>query len=80
MENHMYNEILEEMHRALNEFSSKSEELSSYEYEKQFREITDKYNSLLFQASMGKVPVSKNKKINIQTSFGKVAVKKKDIR
>lgn len=76
----MYNEILEEMHRALNEFSSKSEELSSYEYEKQFREITDKYNSLLFQASMGKVPVSKNKKINIQTSFGKVAVKKKDIR
>jgi hypothetical protein len=76
----MYNEILEEMHRALNEFSSKSEELSSYEYEKQFREITDKYNSLLFQASMGKVPVSKNKKINIQTSFGKVAVKKKDMR
>lgn len=65
------------MHCALKDFSSKSDELNAYEYEKQFMEITDKYNRMLFQASMGKVPASKNEKIRIQTNLVKVDVKKR---
>lgn len=79
MNNDMYNGILEEMNKALNEFSSKSNELNAYDYEQKFRELTDKYNAKLFQASIGEVPASKNNKRSIQTSFGKVDVKKKNI-
>jgi len=80
MKKDKYNGILEEMDKALNEFSSKSDELNAYDYEKKFRELTDKYNSMLFQASMGIVPSSKNEKKRIQTSFGKVDIKKKDMQ
>lgn len=75
-----YEKILEEMHVELNSFSSKSDQLSGYQYEKQFRDLTDKYNRLLFQSSLGKVPKSKNEKQTLQTSFGEVVVKKKGIR
>ena len=71
-----YQTILEEMRVALEGFSSQSNELNAYDYEKKFREITDHYNKLLFQASVGKVPSSKNDKLNIQTSYGNIAVKK----
>lgn len=80
MENTNYKIILEEMNTELDQFSVRSETLSAYEYETKFREITDKYDRKLFQASMGKVSMSKNEKKNIQTSFGKTKVKKKDIR
>ena len=43
-------------------------------------EITEKYNHLLFQESMGKVPASKNEKQTIQSTFGSIEVKKKDIQ
>lgn len=80
MENNNYKIILEEMNKALDKFSSGSENLNAYDYEKKFREITDKYEQKLFQASMGKVSQSKNEKKTIQTSFGKTRVKKKDIQ
>ena len=74
-----YKNILDEMNQELALFSSQSDGFSAYDYENKFREITDKYNQKLFQASLGKVPASKNEKITVQTSFGKVEVKKKAI-
>ena len=74
-----YESILSEMNRELEKFSKTSDHLSGYQYEKTFREITDKYNQKLFQASQGKVPASKNEKHKIQTSFGEITTKKKDI-
>lgn len=71
-----YDSILEEMKKALAAFDRQSDKFSAYDYESKFRELTDKYNMLLFQASVGKVPASKNKKIAVSTSFGKVSVKK----
>lgn len=71
-----YEEILSEMHKALEEFSTTSQALSGYQYEKTFRDITDKYNLRLFQVSQGKVPKSKNESLKVQTSFGKINVKK----
>jgi hypothetical protein len=71
-----YRTILDEMNKNLNEFSKLSGSLSAYEYEKQFREITDHYDQLLFQASLGKVPASKNERNTIQTGYGDVSVKK----
>lgn len=75
-----YEIILAEMNKELNIFSGTSDNLSGYQYEKKFREITDKYNQRLFQTSQGKIPKSKNEKHKVQTSFGKIFVKKKDIR
>ncbi len=75
-----YDTILAEMKEALEKFSKNSSLLDAYEYEKQFRELTDKYNLMLLQASVGKVPGSKNEKNSIETSFGKLEVKKKDTR
>jgi len=72
-----YISILEEMNNELVSFTRKSDELNAYDYENRFREITDKYDRKLFQASMGKIPRSKNEKKNIQTSFGNVNVIKK---
>jgi hypothetical protein len=74
-----YTTILSEMNKELEDFSSKSQRLNAYEYEKAFRKITDKYDHRLFQASVGKIPKSKNKKNSIETSFGKINVKKKVI-
>jgi succinate dehydrogenase flavin-adding protein (antitoxin of CptAB toxin-antitoxin module) len=74
-----YTTILSEMDKELEDFSSKSQRLNAYEYEKEFRKITDKYDQKLFQASVGKIPKSKNKKNSIETSFGKINVKKKVI-
>jgi len=74
-----YNSILTEMEEELSDFSKKSDELSAYDYENQFRSITDKYDKKLFQASLGRVPKSKNEKKKIQTSFGVINVKKKII-
>lgn len=73
-----YESILSEMQAELEKFSRTSNTLNGYQYEKTFREITDKYNQQLFQASQGKVPKSKNAKHRIQTSFGEITVKKKD--
>jgi hypothetical protein len=72
-----YAAILTEMQKELENFSSKSRSLNAYDYEKEFRKITDKYDQKLFQVSVGKVPKSKNKKKSIETSFGKINVKKK---
>ena len=72
-----YESILSEMNLALEEFSKTSDKMSGYEYEKKFREITDKYNQKLFQASQGAVPKSKNSRHKTQTSFGEMTVKKK---
>jgi hypothetical protein len=74
-----YTTILSEMNNALEDFSLKARSLNAYDYEKKFREITDKYDLKLFQASVGKIPKSKNKKNTIDTSFGKLDVKKKVI-
>jgi len=74
------NEIAKEMAWALEKYAMESTHLNAYEYEKGFREITDNYNLKLFQASLGDGPKSKNDKNTIQTSFGKVDVKKKPIR
>ena len=74
-----YSSILTEMHKELEIFSSKSRTLNAYDYEKEFRKITDKYDQKLFQTSVGKVPKSKNKKHRLDTSFGKINVKKKVI-
>lgn len=71
-----YQEILAEMHKALEDFSANSDKLSGYDYEKQFRELTDKYNKRLFQASTGATPRSKNHRTKIKTSFGDIKVKK----
>lgn len=79
MKSQAYKNILDQMHEELKGFSASSDSLSGYIYEKRFREITDKYNKKLFQASQGNVSPSKNKKHSVQTSFGKVDVKKKDI-
>ena len=76
----MYEDLLLEMNKELNKFSQTSDSLNGYQYEKRFREITDKYNQQLFQASQGKVPKSKNEHHKVQTSFGEMVVKKKDIR
>lgn len=72
-----YETILSEMNAELNEFSKTSNELNGYQYEKQFREITDRYNQKLFEASQGEIPKSKNSKHKLQTSFGEIEVKKK---
>jgi len=74
-----YTTILSEMNKELENFSSKSRRLNAYDYEKEFRKITDKYDQKLFQASVGKIPKSKNKKNSIKTSYGKINVKKKVI-
>ena len=74
-----YTAILSEMNKELENFSSKSRSLNVYDYEKGFRKITDKYDQKLFQVSIGKVPKSKNKKHTVETSFGKINVKKKVI-
>jgi hypothetical protein len=74
-----YTAILSEMNKELKDFSLKARSLNAYDYEKKFREITDKYDLKLFQASVGKIPKSKNKKNTIDTSFGKLDVKKKVI-
>lgn len=76
MEKVEYDLVLKEMNEALIDFSKKSDQLNAYEYEKQFRELTDYYNALLFQVSVGKVPASKNQRLSIQTSFGDIDVKK----
>ena len=73
-----YKDILSEMEIALNEFTTNSPQ-DAYTYEKRFREITDAYNHRLFQSSMGEIPASKNEKNTLQTGFGKVEVKKKDV-
>lgn len=75
-----YNKITEEMVKALEKFSSGSGNLNAYDYEKGFREITDKYNQMLFKASLGDPPKSKNDKNTIKTSFGNVEVKKKPMQ
>jgi hypothetical protein len=74
-----YTAILSEMNKELEDFSLKSKILNAYDYENRFREITDKYDLRLFQASVGKIPKSKNKKNTIGTSFGKLDIKKKVI-
>ena len=74
-----YTAILSEMNKELENFSSNSRILNAYYYEKGFRKITDKYDQKLFQVSIGKIPKSKNKKHTLETSFGKINVKKKVI-
>ena len=74
-----YETILSEMNEELKQFSKTSNELNGYQYEKQFKEITDRYNRTLFEASQGKIPKSKNSKHKVQTSFGEIEVKKKGI-
>ena len=73
-----YKAILSEMKTALNEFTNNSPQ-DAYTYEKRFREITDTYNHRLFQSSIGEIPASKNEKNILQTGFGKIEVKKKDV-
>ena len=73
-----YKDILSEMETALHEFTNNSPH-DAYTYEKRFREITDTYNHRLFQSSIGEIPASKNEKNTLQTGFGKVEVKKKDV-
>lgn len=80
MDTSLYEQILSEMNDELQAFSGLSASLSGYEYEKRFRIITDRYNQKLFQASQGPVPKSKNEKNIVQTTFGKVAIKKKGTR
>ncbi len=76
----MYKSILEEMDNELELFSKNANCLNGYQYEKTFREITDRFNQKLFQVSQGKVPKSKNESHKIKTGFGEITVKKKDIR
>lgn len=76
MENR-YKNILNQMNNDLEAFSMKSGNLNGYQYEKKFREITDKFNRKLFQVSQGQVPKPKNSSHKIQTSFGNIDVKKK---
>jgi len=78
MENN-YKNILDQMNNDLEAFSINSNKLNGYQYEKKFREITDKFNKKLFQVSQGKVPKSKNASHKIKTSFGDITVKKKDL-
>ena len=78
MKSQDYKNILDQMHEDLKKFSATCDTLSGYRYEKRFREITDEYNKMLFQASQGEVSPSKNEKHSVRTSFGKVTVKKKD--
>ena len=73
-------DIFQSYQEELAAFKEESEKLSAYDYEKRFKEITDKYNHLLFQSSVGDIPSSKNKKHTVQSSFGKIEVKKKDTR
>jgi hypothetical protein len=54
-----------------------SNNLNGYQYEKKFREITDRFNKKLFQVSQGQVPKSKNASHKIKTSFGDIRVKKR---
>jgi len=72
-----YKNILEQMNNELEAFSMNSSKLNGYQYEKKFREITDRFNKELFQVSQGKVPKSKNESHKIQTSFGDITVKKR---
>jgi hypothetical protein len=74
-----YTAILSEMNKELKNFSLKSRSLNAYDYEKEFRKITDEYDQKLFQVSIGKIPKSKNKKHTVETSFGKINAKKKVI-
>ncbi len=76
----MYKSILEEMDNELELFSKNANRLNGYQYEKTFREITDRFNQKLFQVSQGKTPKSKNESHKIKTGFGEITVKKKDIR
>ncbi len=55
--------LFEEFKRKVEEFSTtKSNRTNLYDYEKGFRAITDEFEKKIFQASIGDVPKSKNKK------------------
>ena len=53
----------EDFKKEINEFShDDSNRTNLYDYEKQFRDIVQKHERKIFQASLGEIPQSKNKK------------------
>lgn len=55
--------FFEEFKKEINEFSQDDNNHTNlYDYEKKFRDIVQKYEQKIFQASLGEVPKSKNKK------------------
>lgn len=55
--------IFEEFKKEVSEFAKdEKNRCNFYDYEKKFREITQKYEQEVFQTTIGAVPASKNKK------------------
>ncbi len=55
--------IFEEYKKEITEFSTDdSNRTNLYDYEKKFRDIVEKYEKMILQASLGEIPKSKNKK------------------
>jgi len=55
--------IFEEFKKEVREFAQDEKNRDNfYDYEKKFREITQKHEQKVFQTSIGTVPGSKNKK------------------
>lgn len=55
--------IFEEFKQKVTDFSEdKSKRTNLYDFEKEFAEIVQKYENEIFQASLGEIPKSKNKK------------------
>ena len=55
--------FFEEFKKEINGFSQDNNNRTNlYDYEKKFRDIVQKYEQKIFQASLGEAPKSKNKK------------------
>ena len=61
-----YMVIFKELRKDINELNS------SYEYEKKFNKILKDFGQLVYQSMIGEVPKSKNERITILTSQGKI--------
>jgi hypothetical protein len=67
--------IFEEFKKEVSEFAKdEKNRCNFYDYEKKFREITQKYEQEVFQTTIGAVPASKNKKKTVKCTFGSVAL------
>ncbi len=72
--------FFEEFKKEINGFSQDNNNRTNlYDYEKKFRDIVQKYEQKIFQASLGEAPKSKNKKKTIKSTFGNVILPKESI-
>jgi len=75
-----FDSLFDEFKKEVEEFSQDNGNRTNlYDFEKNFRDIVQKYEQKIFQDSLGEVAKSKNKKKTIKSTFGKVEVSKESV-